>query len=232
MYQGPSHLKIGIIITAFTTAIVIIVILMLLNKSSTPNPQVSQTVSPKTSALSVSQTTPSAAATIPGGTLQSFSVTFNQPVKLVNIEISLASLTSNNQLFLVEAHTTIDSTNTVITINPSSPLSPFTHYYLIVVDIKTRQQLLKTAYYTSGLQPTPIPQNNNNPALQAYLPYTASDFSLSYDTQQNIYIFVFKYNPTSTESATIQLNNAKAEMMQWVAGKGIDFSTLHIQYQG
>lgn len=119
-----------------------------------------------------------------------------------------------------------NTTGNLMVITTEEPIMPVSLYTLTITQ---NNQPLLTASFTSDMtRPTPIPVNNS--ALQDYLPYTASGFTLRYLESRNIYIANIKYDKNSSLSLSAQIDQVKKDVAQFVQSKRISLDSVKIEY--
>ncbi len=74
-------------------------------------------------------------------------------------------------------------------------------------------------------------QATNNKALSSYLPFETKNYILSYLADKNLYVFNFKFDLNSPESASLQFEKAKQDATAFIKSKGIDPASLTIEWR-
>lgn len=115
----------------------------------------------------------------------------------------------------------------ILTFN--TPTTPSTLYTLTLTDKNTNNQLFRAQYLTNAPTPSPVP--SNNPTLANYLPYDTTNYTLTYSSAQNIYIFDFKYNPVSSTPLTAQYDQAKSDAIDFIKSKGVDPTSVVVDWR-
>lgn len=178
--------------------------------------------------ISVTRLFPEENVTLIAGTSPIFTMYFNAPVNDELLTFSLIP-TDNTQNIPPTRLRIINSTNERISVQTQGAIQPYNQYAFVVQD-KLSGRTLKTQIYYVGLpQPTSLPQNNE--ALKAFLPYETDTYSLEYLASRNVYLFHFKYNPNNPEQNDVQFENAKTQATQFIESKGINLSSITIEWQ-
>ena len=162
-------------------------------------------------------------------TKQEFSITFSNTVKLRLVTITLSLNLENNEVRSIPISTTLSTDKKTIRILPIDPIQPDSDYNLSVKNATTGKTILAKAYISDVSMPTPVPSNNLS--LAKYLPYQTKNFLLEYVPSLNVYLFHFLIDASSTDDLTTQFNKAKNDATDYIKSKGIDPSTLVIEWK-
>lgn len=158
----------------------------------------------------------------------SFTLISNQPFS-TSEKVSLVSqnIGSDKQTPVDFSSKQPSSQTLVLTFNTLT--TPSTLYTLTITNISTNKQLFEAQYLTNAPTPSPVP--SNNPALANYLPYDTTNYTLTFSSAQNIYIFDFKYDPVSSTPLTAQYDQAKSDAIDFIKSKGVDPNSVVVDWR-
>jgi len=178
----------------------------------------------------VKKVLPEENVTLTAGAIQVFTIYFQNPVELSQLSIVLTYLDVSQDNSPIDIKTSVDRLDPkTIRVKTVDPIKPRSEYSLIIKKADTGETISSTVYLSGDLPPIPAPSNNK--ALVQYLPYETITFSLEYLASKNIYVFHFKYNPNLPGTVDEQFANAKSQAIDFIKSKGIDPSSLTIDFR-
>jgi hypothetical protein len=226
----------ALVIPLIFSFILLIVVFGIAYISFTQKPQKTNPIPTTTpivtvSQLSVTHVIPDEPQPLASGIPHTFLIYFSQNISVNEFTINLdyTNITQDNpQTITVPLSLSLFSPK-VIEVKATIPIVPQSEYYLTIADKQTGQTLSQTNYLSGDLQPTSVPSNNET--LKKYLPYETNSYMLEYLSNQNLYIFHFKYDPSSSLPLDQQYENAKAQAVQFIESKGVDINSIIIDFR-
>jgi hypothetical protein len=163
---------------------------------------------------------------LPYGIKPKFTLTFDGEVPPSRLQFTFQETSSHTKIPLILSFLQ-DKKNILLT--SSALTGDDMSYSLIITDIATNKIILSKTYISDI--PTPTPVSNNNKELIPYLPYQTPRFLLEYNATLNIYIFHFFVDPNGTDDLGKEFYTAKADAIKFIQSKGIDPTTLVIEWK-
>lgn len=181
--------------------------------------------------IKVTNVIPGQATPLQPGNQQTFSLDFNNPIRLDSIQVKLtrADMTINQAEVDVAFTLSLNPDGKTLIIGVIPPISPLSEYHLLITGIKDKSMIFEARYLSE--KPLPTPVKTNNLQLVPYLPHETSLYRLIYLESQNIYVFNFKYNPDSPDELETQFNKAKQEAIKFINSRGVDPNSIIIEWR-
>ncbi len=234
------HKKI-IIIFLFSGIILVVLFLRIIltppetTQPSVINPSPTITAFPsqtqKAQNLAPIKITPDNSVVLIPGNVQQFLLTFPTTINLSQISIKLTKIdiTKNNDPVLIPIDTAVSNDGRNLSITTQPLIDPYSQYTLLATDRTNNATIFKTSFLSDKEKEVPVETNNLD--LIPYLPYETAWYALSYVSSRNVYVFNFKYDPESKETLQVQFDRAKADALLFIKSKGIDESTIVIEWR-
>lgn len=212
--------------TGYVLAVIITLVVLTLSFLSLSSLKKPQEITPAEQTTRLLSISPRRTEELKPNLTQKFEITFTNMNKTTPINVSLSSAPFKNPTEIRMVKISQKTIGNNVIINTLEPILPLEAYTLTLT--QNNKIILKQNYISSGIKPTPIPQNNKT--LQDFLPYTTQAYSLEYSPSRNIYIAHVKYNPNSSLSLTAQIETVKTEVSQFIQSKGIAIESVKIDY--
>lgn len=225
-----TFLKKSMYVAGIAISLVVLTILFLLVSSLkkpavTPKPGAQKIPKDTTTSL-VKAVLPDPSQALTPSQNQTFTITLDPALDPKAIEAKITSSPPSNAAEKTDVPFVLSRQGNTLTLTTNSPIRSVTTYTLV---LRLRGQvILQQSFLSSSVSPTPLPTNNT--ALSQYLPHETHIYLLEYDRDQNIYLAHFKYDASSPDSFTDQFEKAKKSANEFIAGKGIDVTTVSIKY--
>lgn len=174
------------------------------------------------------QVSPSSDTLLLPQTKQTFTLTFSLPVSASEISVvATEQIVVTNQQQKIALLLKQNSSSKTLTTSPIA-VKPYAQYTLVVLQKATGKTLAGVSYQTLPPQPTRAPTNNL--FLSQYLPYETETYRLSYWKEKNVYVFNFKYNPSSSDDTQTQFEKAQNDAKTFIQSKGIPLDSIIINW--
>lgn len=188
-------------------------------------PQEQEQINPN---IAVTNISPSGDTTLIANQKQTFTVSFSSTLDANAVTFLLTpdddSQGISNPKFILRQ---VDGKT--ISLQTQETIEPYNTYTLTIQNRLSQKVLASQSYYVAAPQPTTV--QTNSPALQAFLPYETDTYSLEYLSDQNVYLFHFKYNESSDVESDVQFEQAKTAATKFIESKGINISTITIDWR-
>jgi len=229
MTNNPVLKKIFFAFGVFLMLIVLSVIFLFISTLKKPTQQIPE----KKPVTQVDISTPLVNSVLPPvtklletGKIQTFTSTLDPTIEVSDVKVTLSSSPPSNASAKSVVPTTTSLEGKVLVTTTSVPIEPSTTYTLML--LYKGKIILSQAYLSAHPIETPIP--TNNPTLSTYLPYETLNYLLVYNAEKNAYVMHFKYDPNSSKDLNTQFEEAKTNTNNFIVGKGIDVTTITIDY--
>ncbi len=188
------------------------------------------TTSEKIPSVKITSLTPDKTTTLTSGQKQKFTAVFDANTNMSTILplVMKLDIQKDSSPSAVLITTNVDNSKKEIVVETQLAIDPYSEYTLEFRDSITNTILAKTSYLSD------IPEEiilQNNKELASYLPYETAWYKLSYIPSRNVYVFNFKYDPSDTQILQEQFERAKQDAIFFIRSKGIDESTIVIEWR-
>lgn len=196
-----------------------------------PKPAFPTPIESLRSNIRVERIIPDKNVTLQPGQKQSFLVEFASPITNTSVQVGIfqKNITRDEGAKLISSESSLGNGGRTLTATLNSSVLPLSQYDFLIVDKSNNALVFKTSFLSAEEQPSPIQANNK--ALIPFLPHETPSYRLSYLESRNVYVFNFKYNPDSPDNLLTQYEQAKQDAASFIQSKGIDMSTIVIEWR-
>lgn len=175
---------------------------------------------------------PSTSTILTPGKTQQFTANLQAisfPLSQVAVKLTKLDIQKDETPLVVPITTTLNEAKKEMSIQTQTPIDPHSEYTLQFTNTSENKVITTISYLSADTIPPAIVENNQE--LASYLPYDTDWYRLSYLPSQNLYVFNFKYNENSSLSLDAQYERAKQDAILFIRSKGIDESTIIIDWR-
>lgn len=221
--------KLIYIVGVFVSLVILVVLFLFVSslKKSPPPPQPAAQKVPKDTTTQLIKTVlPDSSQTLVPSQSQTFTITLDPSLDPSTIQAKLTASPPSNAAEKTDVPIAVTRESNRLILTTTNPILPVSTYTLTL--LLRGQIILQQSFLSASISPTPLPTNNT--VLSQYLPHETLIYLLEYDKDQNVYLMHFKYDAASPDSFTDQFEKAERSANEYIAGKGIDTTTVSIKY--
>lgn len=229
MFANKKLLILIIVVVIVSFAILLVGLITPRKKTINPTVPV-ESLSPKPTSQQLKSINPDPLQELTPGSRPIFVLEFTQPLDLNNTLVAVTKVdrVKDEPPQNLQTQVSFSNSNKVISITLNEAIIQSSKYILSLKEQSSNKNLLEKFFLSSFPQE---PKPSNDPILIKYLPYGTETFALVWDTDKNQYVFHFRVNINSPESAANQYEAAKNEAVRFIKGKGVDPNSLNIDWR-